>query len=168
MSPQSRKSRGARGFSLIELLIVVAIILIIAAIAVPSLMKSRMAANEASAAGTLRTYNTTSVSYSTLCPALGFPANLAVLGPGAGDCTAANLIDSVLSTAPVLKSQYQFVYTPGAADASGRINTYKVTAVTVVCGVTATRAFYTDETGVIRFTGAPGCPMADATSAPMQ
>ena len=41
------------GFSLIELLIVVAIILIIAAIAIPNLLKARIAANEASAVGTL-------------------------------------------------------------------------------------------------------------------
>jgi len=43
---------------LIELLIGVAIILIIAAIAIPNLLRSRMAANEASAVGSLRTVNT--------------------------------------------------------------------------------------------------------------
>jgi type IV pilus assembly protein PilA len=69
-----------KGFSLIELLIVVAIILIIAAIAIPNLMRSRIAANDAAAAATIRTINTTEVTYTSTYPTLGY-ASLAVLGP---------------------------------------------------------------------------------------
>ena len=54
-----------KGFSLIELLIVVAIILIIAAIAIPNLLRAKMAANESSAVGSLRTINTVEVKYDT-------------------------------------------------------------------------------------------------------
>jgi prepilin-type N-terminal cleavage/methylation domain-containing protein len=53
------------GFSLLELLIVVAIILIIATIAIPSLLKSRQAANESAAVANLRTLNTAQVAYSS-------------------------------------------------------------------------------------------------------
>ena len=63
-----------KGFSLIELLIVVAIILIIAAIAIPNLLKAKMAANESSSAGAIRTVNTAQVSYSTLFPQVGYAA----------------------------------------------------------------------------------------------
>src|SRR5579883_2265002 len=52
-----------RGFSLLELLIVVAIILIIATIAIPSLLRSRQAAQETSAVAQLRTINTAEVTY---------------------------------------------------------------------------------------------------------
>ena len=52
-----------RGFSLLELLIVVAIILIIATIAIPSLLRSRQAANESAAVANLRTVNTAQVTY---------------------------------------------------------------------------------------------------------
>ena len=54
-----------KGFSLIELLIVVAIILIIAAIAIPNLLRSKIAANESSAVGSVRTINTAEVTYSS-------------------------------------------------------------------------------------------------------
>lgn len=55
-----------QGFSLIELLIVVAIIAIIAAIAVPSMLTSRMAANEAAAIQGLRTIGSAEVAYSAV------------------------------------------------------------------------------------------------------
>ena len=88
-----------KGFSLIELLIVVAIILIIAAIAIPNLLRAKIAANEASAVGSLRTLNTACIAFSTSYGQ--FPANLTNLGPiasgGTASSTSADLIDSVLS-----------------------------------------------------------------------
>ena len=102
-----------KGFSLIELLIVVAIILIIAAIAIPNLLRAKMAANEASAVGSLRTINTSCVEYSTTY-GVGFPSSLASLG-GTGTATSASagLIDSVLAGG--VKSGYTFAFTPGTA-----------------------------------------------------
>jgi prepilin-type N-terminal cleavage/methylation domain-containing protein len=55
--------KSNRGFSLLELLIVVAIILIIATIAIPSLLRSRQAAQESAAVSQIRTINTAEVTY---------------------------------------------------------------------------------------------------------
>src|SRR5512147_1701733 len=100
--------RKQKGFSLIELLIVVAIILIIAAIAIPNLLRSRIAANQASAIGSIRILNTAEITYSSSY-GQGFTTTLAQLGPPASgpvSAAAAGLIDSVLAGGT--KSGYNF------------------------------------------------------------
>jgi prepilin-type N-terminal cleavage/methylation domain-containing protein len=67
----------SKGFSLIELLIVVAIILIIAAIAIPNLLRARIAADESSAASSVRTVNTVQISYQTTHPTQGYAGSTA-------------------------------------------------------------------------------------------
>jgi len=138
-----------QGFSLIKLLIVVAIILIIAAIAIPNLLKSKMAANQASAVASLRTLNTSEITYSSTYNQ-GFSSNLAQLGPpasGAATSAAAGLVDSVLAAAA--KSGYNFTYTAGAA-ANGVTPTYTIAADPVTAGTTGQKHYFTDDSVGVR------------------
>ena len=156
-----------KGFSLIELLIVVAIILIIAAIAIPNLLRSRMAANEASAVGSIRTINTSAVTYSSTYPNVGYPATLGALGPGGATCAGATsgnscLIDNVLATGT--KSGYTFTW---ASDGNTPSVGYTVKGTPVTVGTTGQRQFCSDQSGVIRYDPTGGA-CAVASSAPLQ
>ncbi len=153
------KGRAVRGFSLIELLIVVAIILIIAAIAIPNLLRSRMAANESSAVGSLRTINTGNGTFLSVYGHSFAPSLVALGGPTVATpvCTGAgaNLIDNILGGAdPSTKSGYTFVYTGSAPDTGDTVcnsdSKYTVKATPLTYNGTGTRSFFTDQTGVIR------------------
>ncbi|MGD1210950.1 MAG: prepilin-type N-terminal cleavage/methylation domain-containing protein [Candidatus Acidiferrales bacterium] len=147
------------GFSLIELLIVVAIILIIAAIAVPNLLRSRIAANEASAVANLRTLTTAAEAYSTTY-ADGYPPSAAVLG-GTGStpsCNGALVVDNTIALPPGQKSGYTFTYTgedgnvPLAAGCAAQgFNGFLATAVPINTGITGIRSFCSTEPGEISY-----------------
>jgi type IV pilus assembly protein PilA len=147
-----------KGFSLIELLIVVAIILIIAAIAIPNLLRSRMAANEASAVGSVRSINTAEVTYAAAYPDTGYAALLTNLGGTAAACappavattTAACLLDATLSSGN--KSGYTFTAVGAIVGTGTVVNTFVSTAVPQGIGSTGQRGFGSDQTGVVRYT----------------
>ena len=145
--------RKNKGFSLIELLIVVAIILIIAAIAIPNLLRARIAANESSAVGSVRTVNTAEVAYNSAYPTVGFTATLTNL---TGTCTSttiptstsACLIDSALAGGT--KSGYSFVLDNGGSTSVPQ-GAYSMDASPVTLNQTGVRYFCSSADGVVRY-----------------
>lgn len=148
--------RSHKGFSLIELLIVVSIILTIAAIAIPNLLQARMAANESSAAGSLRTLASAEATYYSAYPNIGYSDSLDHLG-GANPCTpsptTACLIDNVLASASPGnggKTGYNYLAT-GIVTSGATTNTaYVVGATPLSMNTSGNRDFCSTNDGVLR------------------
>lgn len=155
------------GFSLIELLIVVAIIGIIAAIAIPNLLKSRQAANESSAIGSVRTLGTAQATYqSTRGHGKDFAVSLAAMN-------TEGLIDATLAGG----AKSGFAFTCVGVVATGTAPSYfDTTAQPQSSGTfgTGNRSFYSNETFVIYALDGGTAPSAafpvrvPATGAPIE
>ena len=153
--------RKNKGFTLIELMIVVAIIAIIAAIAIPNLLRSRMSANEASAASSMRTISTAEAAFQAAAfqdanaDGEGDYGTLAQLGNPDGGGATEPFVDAVLASGA--KQGYTLAAVP-VAGAAATPPTYTCTAVPLSSGRTGYRQYFVNESGVIRFT-------ADGTAA---
>ena len=148
----------------------VAAVLVVAAIAIPNLLRSKIAANEASAVGMTRTVNTAQVTYEATYPKRGFAPDLASLGPDPRqpDNTSpdhANFINETLGNATCTgnawctKSGYQFRI---AAVCKLRACKEYVVVATPVNPNTGSRSFCSTSDGVIRFKVGP--PMTEPVS----
>jgi type IV pilus assembly protein PilA len=145
---ESAAMKKAEGFSLIELLVVLAIIMTIAAIAIPSLLRSRIAANEAAAVASVRTITTAETAYAQTFPYIGYTCTLNELGPPAPgqpiSSTAGGIID------PVLASGVKQGYTLSITNCLGTPKvTYSTAAVPITPGATGVRSFCSDVSGTI-------------------
>ncbi len=143
------------GFTLIELMIVVAIIAIIAAIAIPNLLRSRMSANEASAAGAMRTISTGEVAFQTAAfvdtdgDGTGDYGSLIQLSNPDGAGATPPFIDQVLGAG----SKQGYVFTVAVTNGTATtMPAYTCTSTPAAAGRTGYRQYFVDESGVIRFT----------------
>ena len=147
--------RRAKGFTLVELLIVIAVICILMSLAVPSLLQSRIAANETSAIASLRVIAKGMEIYHVkgMGGANSYPADYRALGT-----MLPPELDTILTTGQ--KSGYAF-------EGGGSAGNFAITACPVQYGTSGRRSFFVDATGVIRFSENNGAA-ATATGSPIQ
>lgn len=138
----SSSSRRYRGLKLV--LGLGAVVLLFFAFAIPNLLRSRMASNEASAVGSIRSINASAANY--FASYGHYPPSLRNLGPppsGPPSENGADLIDRVLARGQ--KSGYLFSY-----HADSGTSGYRLSALPLEPSQSGLRRFFSDQTGLVR------------------
>jgi len=128
------------GFTLVEILIVVGIIILLAALALPNLLRVRLNANEASAIVSLRRISSACEGFRAAQTPPTYPTILTDLSNASPP-----FLDSFLASGT--KQGYSFVYTPNLPQQ------YTCISSPLTPGVTGSRTFVVDESGVITSDG---------------
>jgi type IV pilus assembly protein PilA len=169
--------KSAAGFTLLELIFVTAVIGLLSAMAIPTVFRSKMAANETSAFGTIRTVHTAELTFALTCGYGNYASQFPDLGNPAGD---GYLPMDLTAAATPLKSGYNYNLTPGPVgvsgftDCNGNATTldYYISAEPLAIGSTGRRGFASNQAHVIWQDTAGLAPVepftAAGTTAPME
>lgn len=121
-------------------IVAIPLILIMAAIAIPNLLRAKMAANEASAVGSMRNLITAEANYQSTHEDAGFTCNLSDLS---------GQLDSQLTSG--FKNGYVFfLQNCNAEKDGGPVSKFQITAIPKMPNTSGKRAFCSDESGVLR------------------
>jgi type II secretory pathway pseudopilin PulG len=158
MLPASHKE--TYGFSLTDVLIIVAVIVVIGTLVMPRLLRSGLAAGEASAMDSVRLINTAEITYASRYPDRGFTCALSALADKSNSPDP--LLDPALAART--KNGYHFLL----SNCNGTPATsYLLVAVPTVPNQTGVRSFCSDQTGIVRYT-ADSATSCTANSRPVE
>ena len=107
------------GFTLIELLIVVGIIAVITALAAAGLLRSKAAANEASAIGSIRVTSSGQKAYAVACGRGAYAPSYLVLGASPPTGGGGFISEDLGGALNPMKAGYRFSLTAGAGSTAG-------------------------------------------------
>lgn len=132
----------------VSFVFIIPIILIVAAIAIPNLLRAKMAANEASAVGMVRTLNVANVTYASTKEQEGYAPSLQAM-------QQAGLIDTTLGSGT--KNGYHITYTAEDSDNDGKRDKYFIIAAPITRGQSGQREFCSAEDGIVRYVTTGDC-----------
>jgi len=142
--------KDSKGIAWLEVIIVVVIVVLAVKILVPSVFSKPTEINEDSAVRSVRMIIAAETNYAQAYDT-GYSSSLKVLGPPPDAMPSASLagyLDNELSAGA--KEGYSFIYRAGPRDANGRIQSYTLNVNPIRPGVTGTKYYFVDQTGVIR------------------
>ena len=154
--------KARAGFTFIEVMIVVAVISLLASMAVYNLLRARLTANEAAVMGNQRTligalemYRGSNGAYPDDWQGQLYETAEPDYGPPAFNL---EMDDSELQG-------YLYTYAGQPGGCAGDCSGYTLSGIPATLGITGSRAFFVDQTGVIRH--CRGAGPADVTDPPM-